>query len=104
VLAGPRAPIHFPVPWARDPAQSHLATPEELQRVLADAGFMLQQWQDWSEAGRAWFAQATAQRGAAPPLGLRLLLGPDAPTMVANLRRNFEEERVMLAAAVWRRE
>ena len=39
VLQGEGGPVHFPVPWARDPSISFLATPAETRDLLSGAGF-----------------------------------------------------------------
>ncbi len=39
VLQGEGGEVVFPVPWARDPAISHLATPDNMKCLLRDAGF-----------------------------------------------------------------
>jgi hypothetical protein len=39
IIAGPRQPIHFPVPWADAPDISFLAQSEELREILAEARF-----------------------------------------------------------------
>ncbi len=38
VTAGPEQPIEFPVPWAVEPAVSHLVTPERLRAITARGG------------------------------------------------------------------
>lgn len=97
ILAGPVAPIHFPVPWAKDPAASFLATPEELRRHLLSAGFSISAWKDTTEMGREWFMKAVQSKvGAATPLGLHLLLGKDFPAMTVNQLRNLIEGRILL--------
>ena len=45
-LAGPVAPIHFPVPWADVPELSFLATDDELRTLLDTAGFEVAAWLD----------------------------------------------------------
>lgn len=105
VLAGPRGPVLFPVPWARGPDTSFLVTPGELRRLLETSGFEILNWEDGTEAALAWFAamrRKTPLEGA-PPVGLHLLLGSDFPVMAANLRRNLEERRAVLAQVVARR-
>lgn len=103
ILAGEGGPPHFPVPWARDPSTSHLVAPEDLRRLLGDAGFEVQHWRERSEDGLAWFDAASrrfAEKGL-PPLGLHLLLGEDVfLEMIENIRRNFAEGRIRLFEAI----
>lgn len=104
VLAGPGGPVHFPVPWARAPAISFLATPAELRALLERAGFAIESWRDTTEAGRAWFEAVAAQSAgqASAPLGFRLLLGDAFPAMARNQRRNLAENRIALIEVVAR--
>ena len=102
VLAGPSGPVLFPVPWARTPESSFLATPDELRSLLEDAGFGIADWSDTTDAARAWFvalAEKIRNEGM-PPLGFQLLLGSDFPAMAQNQRRNLEEARIVLAQVV----
>lgn len=105
VLQGPGGPIHFPVPWARDPAISHLVTPDELRRLLTSVGFEIVSWRETTAAGREWFAEVTRRirEAGSPPLGFGLLLGQEFVEMAENMRRNLEEDRVALIEAVCRR-
>ncbi|HEX6979002.1 MAG TPA: methyltransferase domain-containing protein [Alphaproteobacteria bacterium] len=105
VLQGPGGAPHFPVPWASEPAISFLVTPDELRRLLEGAGFATESWTDRSAEGCAW-ARRTDERlsaGAAPPLGGALLHGGDFAVKVKNLRRNLEEQRIVLIEAICRR-
>ncbi len=105
VLAGPGGPVHFPVPWARTPDASFLATPQEMRSHLAKAGFEIENWSDTTEAARDWFvalAEKIRKEGVAP-LGFHVLLGPDFAAMAQNQRRNLEEGRIVLAQIVARR-
>jgi sarcosine/dimethylglycine N-methyltransferase len=45
VTAG-SGPLHFPVPWAASPEQSHLVTPERLAELLREAGFATTHWNE----------------------------------------------------------
>src|SRR3954466_8544061 len=45
VTAG-SGPLHFPVPWAASPEQSHLVTPERLADLLREAGFATTHWNE----------------------------------------------------------
>jgi SAM-dependent methyltransferase len=105
ILAGPSGPVLFPVPWARTPEASFLATPDELRGLLEDAGFDIETWSDTTDAARAWFvalAEKIRKEGVAP-LGFHVLLGSDFPAMAQNQRRNLEEGRIVLAQIVARR-
>jgi ubiquinone/menaquinone biosynthesis C-methylase UbiE len=105
VLAGPSGPVLFPVPWARTPDASFLATPDELRNLLEGAGFDIESWSDTTDAARAWFvalAEKIRKEGVAP-LGFQVLLGSDFPAMAQNQRRNLEEARIALAQIVARR-
>ncbi|WP_026852717.1 class I SAM-dependent methyltransferase [Geothrix fermentans] len=105
VLAGPSGPVLFPVPWARTPDTSFLATPEALRRLLEDTGFTVADWSDTTEAARAWFLALAEKirREGFPPLGFHLLLGPDFKAMAQNQGRNLEEGRIVLAQIVARK-
>ncbi len=105
ILAGPSGPVIFPVPWARTPDASFLATPDEMRRLLEDAGFRIADWADTTDAARTWFvalAEKIRKEGVAP-LGFHVLLGPDFAAMAQNQRRNLEEGRIVLAQIVARK-
>ena len=105
VLAGPSGPVLFPVPWARTPEASFLATPDELRNLLKDAGFDIEAWLDTTDAARAWFvalAEKISKEGVAP-LGFHVLLGADFPVMAQNQRRNLEEGGIALAQIIAKR-
>ena len=42
VLQGEGGEVLFPVPWAREPSTSHLATPDDMRRLLEGAGFKIE--------------------------------------------------------------
>jgi ubiquinone/menaquinone biosynthesis C-methylase UbiE len=97
VLAGPEQPIRLPVPWAREPQLSHLATADEMRSITATAGFQVQAWRDMTEAG----VQTMDALLAAPlsPLGLHVFV-PDLQVKAANLVENLRENRARLVQAV----
>lgn len=104
ILAGPVAGVHFPVPWASEPAVSFLCQPAELRDQLRAAGFAELAWHDETETAVQWFrarVAAMARHSAPPPLGLHLLLGPETPTLFRNLLRNLEEQRIAAVQAVF---
>jgi ubiquinone/menaquinone biosynthesis C-methylase UbiE len=104
ILQGPGGPVHFPVPWARQPVISHLVTPDEMRRLLEAAGFEMLHWRDVTAEGRDWFEglnRRIRERGL-PPLNFSLLLGPDFRIMADNQERNLREGRILLIEAVGR--
>ncbi|OYU00614.1 MAG: SAM-dependent methyltransferase [Burkholderiales bacterium PBB1] len=102
ILRGPEGPVHFPVPWARTPETSFLASPDELRAFLTEAGFQITDWVDSTEAGKAWFVALAEriQRLGMPSLSFALLMGDDFSAMALNQRRNLEQGRIVLAQVV----
>jgi len=45
-MAGPSAPILYPVMWARDAGASFLRPPAEMRAVMEAAGFRVRAWDD----------------------------------------------------------
>lgn len=105
LLQGPGGTVHFPVPWARDPDTSFLATPDELRGLLAGSGLEVVGWRDTSAESQVWF-QSLRDRLAGegpPPVGFDLLLGSDFRAMARNQVRNLEERRILPTEVVCRR-
>jgi SAM-dependent methyltransferase len=102
ILAGPGGEPHFPVPWAREAAQSALIGPAEFRRLLTGLGFDVKLWEDKTAAGRDFFRNrlAAAQGKGLPPLGLHLLIGAVAQEAQATFLRNCEEGRVAAVQGV----
>jgi ubiquinone/menaquinone biosynthesis C-methylase UbiE len=105
ILQGPGGPVHFPVPWARQPVISHLVAPDEMRRLLEAAGFEIQHWRDVTAEGQDWFVEVNrrVQENRLPPLNFSLLLGPDFRIMADNQERNLGEGRILLIEAVGRK-
>jgi SAM-dependent methyltransferase len=105
IMGGGARPIHFPVPWAREPSISHLRSTEEIRALLSDLGFVEAAWEDQSASTLAWFrSRASAvQSGAPPPVGLHLILGSELGAMFTNIVRNLEEDRIRVVMAAWER-
>ena len=105
IMAGPTSPIHLPVPWARDPSISHLQPPEAIHSLIATTGFTGLSWVDETAAATQWFQQRLSAMASEdpPPLGLRLLLGPDFGEMLRNQALNLSEGRICVVQAVFER-
>ena len=96
VLQGEGGDVLFPVPWARDPSISHLATPDEMKVLLSDAGFKILDVHDSTDESQSWFEARTtrmAQSGP-PPVTSQVLFGGDSSQMARNQVRNLTERRI----------
>jgi ubiquinone/menaquinone biosynthesis C-methylase UbiE len=104
IMAGPLQPIHFPVPWAHEPAISFLRPPEEVRALLIEIGFKEVSWVDATAMSIKWFQQRSVpQGGTTPQLGLHILLGPEFGEMFGNQVRNLQEHRIAVIQAVFER-
>lgn len=103
VLLGSGEPLHYPLPWARRPEISFLLTPNAMRDVLHQSGFTEISWKDTTEVGLAWLAQQQPTRQSADTLTLGVVMGPEFPTMAANLGRNLKEGRARLVQTVLQR-
>ncbi len=103
MMAGPVQPIHFPVPWARDPSISFLWPPAKIRRSLTEIGFREVEWIDEREMALANLpAPASGQPEiGAPASAAQVLYGPQLPEMVQNVGRNLREDRLALVQAVF---
>lgn len=104
VLQGEGGPVHFPVPWAREPSISHLATPGEMRALLGGAGFEIEDETDSSEQSLAWFREMMArmEESGPPPVNFQAILGGDFPQMARNQVRNLAEQRIRTVTYVCR--
>jgi len=104
VLQGEGGPVLNPVPWARDPSISHLATPEEMRQLLTEAGFEILDETDTTEISLVWFREMAARQAqAAPsPATWQQFLGADFPQMKRNQVQNLAEKRIRTVTHVCR--
>ncbi|HET8728913.1 MAG TPA: methyltransferase domain-containing protein [Alphaproteobacteria bacterium] len=77
----------FPVPWATTAATSFLDTPLAYRRALGDAGFEVVAERDRGAFALDFFRrmQARIAESGPPPLGIHILMGPEARTKIANV-------------------
>jgi hypothetical protein len=104
VLQGEGGEVLYPVPWARDPSISHLATPSEMKSLLTSAGFQLLDIQDSTEESQHFFEKMTAQmaKTGTSPVIWQLFLGDDFPAMASNQVRNVTERRIRTVSYICR--
>lgn len=101
ILQGEGGEVLFPVPWARNPSISHLATPEAMQSLLTGAGFKLVEMRDSTEQSQLWFEAMAARMGqAAPAVTFQAFLGNDFPEMARNQVKNLRERRIRTVSYV----
>jgi ubiquinone/menaquinone biosynthesis C-methylase UbiE len=102
IIAGPGGSIHFPVPWANEASISHLVERDSLEADLKMEGFRVESSRDVSEASAEWFAGMIAanRAGAAPTLGLHVLVGPEMKEKGLNVLKNLEEDRARVIQLV----
>lgn len=102
VFQGPDGAPHFPVPWADDPAISHLVPVESARQAIVAAGLEIAEWRDMTERSLDWLTAVAAKRaaGAKPALGLHLLMGENARRKGENNVLNLREGRIVVAQAV----
>ena len=96
VLQGEGGDVYFPVPWARDPSISHLATSDEMKVLLSGAGFKILDVHDSTDESQSWFearAARMAQSGPSP-VTTQILFGDDFTAMTRNQVRNLTERRI----------
>lgn len=105
VLQGEGGDVHYPVPWARDPSISHLATADEMRSMLQAAGFELVDEHDSSDRSLAWFEAmaATFASGNRPPVTFAAFLGEDFAVMARNQVANLAERRIRTVTFTCRR-
>ncbi len=100
IVAGNGEPLHFPVPFAREPSQSFLLSSDETKDALQSAGFTIVDWTDETEAG---LATVPAPPASPSRLSLAVVIGDEFPVRVANLAQSLREGRVRIAMGVARR-
>ena len=96
ILQGEGGDVLFPVPWAREPSISHLATPDEMLSLLRDAGFKIVDVQDSTQEALRWFEAMAARlaAAAAPAVTFQTFLGNDFPQMARNQVANLRDRRI----------
>jgi SAM-dependent methyltransferase len=99
-MAAGKAPLsHFPLPWASDPADSHLVSTEEMRSLLGERGFIAGILEDTSAVH---LSRTSASVAPATPgqLGLEVFVD-DIARKVANSRRSLEEGQVRFVRGVF---
>jgi ubiquinone/menaquinone biosynthesis C-methylase UbiE len=99
VVAG-KGIVRYPVPWARRSELSFLISEDTMREALTGAGFRFIASEDVTAEGLEALRQA-ASRPPSPGFGLRTLLGPEFPSMAANLVANLQSGACRIVQAVF---
>src|SRR5581483_265453 len=99
-VAGERSPVLFPLPWARDSAESFLVSTKDLKKKLELCGFEILHWQDVTDIGIQWGEDRDAALDHQPNLNVRASSDGSLSPMVANLGQNLRERRIRLIQAI----
>jgi SAM-dependent methyltransferase len=97
ITVGDRRELDYPLPWADEPARSHLADPDELRAVVESAGFAVEHWNDLTEQATTLMRALLAQ--PPNPLGLQAFV-PDFERKVGNLSQALADGRLRAIQAV----
>lgn len=101
ICAGDGRALDFPVPWASEAGQSHLIPPEALRALLAAVGLREHVFRDVTAPIFAWQQANIPPAGAAPPLGMHLVLGERHAEKRANSSRALRDGRISYIQGVF---
>ncbi|MGZ4515880.1 MAG: class I SAM-dependent methyltransferase [Mycobacterium sp.] len=93
------AQLDYPLPWADQPARSHLVTPDELRAAVESAGFAVEHWNDLTDQAASLMRAILAQ--PANPLGLHAFV-TDFQLKAENLTRALADGRLRAVQGVAR--
>ncbi len=97
MAAGASATSYFPLPWATDPADSFLVSADEMRSALAESGFVVDIFEDTSDAH---LSRTTADTASSP-----LTLGVYVDNLAqkaGNAWRSLQEGQIRLVRGVFR--
>src|ERR1700741_2734079 len=99
ITIGGNGGLDYPVPWADQPARSHLVTGDELRAVVESAGFAVEHWNDLTDQAAALMQAVLAQPDG--PLGLHAFV-TDFKRKAENLTHALADGRLRAIQAVAR--
>jgi len=100
IAAGNVPTQYFPLPWATDPADSHLISADEMRTLLGECGLVAERFEDTTDVH---LSRSLANATPAPQgqLGLSAYVD-DLAAKARNSRRSLEEGQVRLVRGVFR--
>jgi SAM-dependent methyltransferase len=99
ITIGDHGELDYPLPWADNPARSHLVTPGELRAAVESAGFAVEHWNDLTDQAAAIMQAVLAQ--PLNPLGLHAFV-TDFKRKAENLTHALADGRLRAIQAVVR--
>jgi len=102
VFTGDQGDPYLPAPWSSDPSTSFVISADQMKTHLSQMNFKVLEWQDVTEISSQWFQKMQARQKASspPPLGIHLLMGPNAKEKIANMGRSLAEGRARVIMGV----
>ena len=100
ITIGDGRALDYPLPWADQPARSHLVAPEVLRAAVESAGFAVEHWNDLTDQAAALMQAVLAQ--PASPLGLHAFV-TDFERKAENLTQALADGRLRAFQAVCER-
>jgi SAM-dependent methyltransferase len=99
ITIGGGAELDYPLPWADQPARSHLVTSDDLRAAVESAGFAVEHWNDLSDQATALMQAILAQ--PVNPLGLHAFV-TDFKRKVENLTLALADGRLRAIQGITR--
>ena len=102
VFTGKNGPPFLPAPWSSDPSTSFIVHADDMKDRLSGMGFVVVEWTDVTEISSQWFQKMQSRKKAKPPtpLGIHLLMGPNAAEKMTNMGRSLAEGRATVILGV----
>lgn len=96
VLRVGEGPIVYPVAWAADEGTSFVGSVDDYETALEGGGFDIADVVERRDVALKFFEAIKARlaQGGPPPLGLHILMGPDAKAKVGNMHANVQNGTV----------
>ena len=100
--AGESATLYYPLPWATDPADNHLISPDEMHSLLGEIGFVTEFFEDASESqmGGSPSNNTTNDEPQHVPLSLSTYVD-DLALKAENATRSLQEGQIQFIRAVY---
>ena len=100
IVSGRRGDLAYPLPWADQPELSHLATSDELRKIVESSGFAVEAWNDLTDQAAATMEMVLSL--PPDPLGLHAFV-TDFAEKADNLTHALADGRLRAIQGIARR-